>query len=66
MDPKLDTEKPESVQNRVATRYCFQQLEIQFLNVKLNQTDSDWAEILHTSWQMNFQGLHKIWIQTDL
>lgn len=41
MDNKSENEKYKSVQNHVA----FTSSKIQFLNVQLNQTNLDWAEI---------------------
>jgi hypothetical protein len=58
-DRKSDTEKSESVQNSVAIKCWFHQHEIQFSHAKLKQTSSEYDEILHTPWQMCFQGLHK-------
>ena len=65
-DRKSDTEKSESVQNRVANKCWFQQHEILFSDVKLKQMNSDWDEILHTPGEICFQGLHKFWAQSDL
>jgi hypothetical protein len=58
MDHKSENEKYKSVQNHVA----FTSSKIQFLNVQLNQTNLDWAEILHTPWQVVFQVLHNFYI----
>ena len=39
----------------------FQQPEPTKKKSKLDQTNSDWAEILHTPYLWSFQGVHKIW-----
>jgi hypothetical protein len=65
-DHKSDTEKSESVQNRVANKCWFQQHEILFSDVKLKQTNSDWYKILHTPGEICFQDLHKFYAQSDL
>jgi hypothetical protein len=51
-EPKSDTEKSESVQNRVANKCWFQQHEILFSDTKLNQMISNWNKILHTPRQI--------------
>jgi hypothetical protein len=65
-DRKSDTEKFESVQNRVVNKYSFQQHEIMFPDAKLKQTNSVWDEIVHTHRQICFQGLHKFKAQSNL
>jgi hypothetical protein len=41
--------------NSIVNKCCFQQYKIMFLNPKLNQTSSDWDEVLHTPKQISFQ-----------
>ena len=56
-DHKSDTKKSKTVQYSIVNKCCFQQYEILFLNSKLNQTNTDWDEILHTPEQICFQDL---------
>ena len=65
-DRKSDTKKSKTVQYSIVNKCCFQQYKILFLNSKLNQTNSDWDESLHTSEQIRFQDLPKFWVQSDL
>jgi hypothetical protein len=57
MDCKTDTKKSETTQT-VSLSILFSTLEIQFSNAESIQTDSDEAKILHTRWQLSFQGVH--------
>jgi hypothetical protein len=54
MDRKTDTKKSKMTQNLVANSCSFQHFENHFLNAKLIRTESSWAEILHTPWQVSF------------
>jgi hypothetical protein len=65
-DRKFDTKKFKTVQYSIINKCCFQQYEIMFLDSKLDQTNSDWDEILHTHEQISFQDLPKFWAQSDL
>jgi hypothetical protein len=58
-DRKLDTKKFKTVQYSIVNKCCFQQYEIMFLDSKLDQTNSDWDEILHTYEKISFQDLPK-------
>jgi hypothetical protein len=65
-DRKSDTKKSKPVQYSIVNKWCFQQYENQFFISKLNQTNSDWYEILHTPEQIPLQDLPKFWAQSDL
>jgi hypothetical protein len=65
-DRKSNTEKSKTVQYIIVNKWCFQQYKILFLNSKLNQTNSDWDEILRTHEKICFQDLPKFWAQSDL
>jgi hypothetical protein len=66
VDHKSDTEKFESVQNRVVNNCWFQQHVILFSDAKLNQMNFSWNEILHTSRQICFPDLQTNLAQSDL
>jgi hypothetical protein len=65
-DRKSDTKKSKTVQYNIVNKCCFQQYEIMFLKSKLNQTNFDWDEILHTPEKICSQDLPKFWAQSDL
>jgi hypothetical protein len=46
---KSDIKKSKTVQYSIVNKCCFQQYEIMFFNLKLDQTNSDWDENFHTS-----------------